>query len=129
MTNSRYTRQRSLFFLYVLIHTRRTRNILFILYIYTHLNCRCYYSTYSNSSRFYGLRPYLRANILLSRHSNHKPSLCNPLLGPNPSSMNLRRVRRRQRNLNAILYISLPHPIYCRRTLYSTPSLSSPNRV
>ena len=129
MASSSDTRKWSLYILRSNLPSRRTRNILFIIYIYLHLICRSPNLIPSNSSRIHGIRFNLRTNILLSSHSNHKPPIRHPVHWPKSSPMDLRGVCSRQRHPNTIFYIPLSHPFYYRRTNYNPPTIPSSNRL
>ena len=90
-TNS--PRQWRFLFLYLLIWTHRTRNLLRIILIYAHLISWGNYSISHHSNSFSRIRTSLGTNIILRGHCNHQPNVCNSICRNRPSTMNLRGIR------------------------------------
>uniref|UniRef100_A0A8C0W6N9 Uncharacterized protein n=1 Tax=Castor canadensis TaxID=51338 RepID=A0A8C0W6N9_CASCN len=84
--------QRSFHILYLPIHTHRTRNLLWIIHLHRNMKCRHHLTIHSYSHRLYRICPPMRTNIILKSHSNHKPTLSNPVYQVRSSRMNLRQL-------------------------------------
>lgn len=129
MINPIYTRKWSLYILYLLISTCRTRHVLWILYIYRNMKHWSSTTIRSNSHSIYRLCTPMRTNIILRSNSNYKPFISYSLHRNNPCRMNLRWVLSRQSHLNPILRLPLYSTIhYCSHS-NCTSSISPRNRI
>lgn len=104
--------QRSLHILYLPVPTRRTRNLLRLLYILRNMKHRNYPPLRRHSHSIYRLRTSMRPNILLRSNSHHKPPLSHSLCRNNPSRMSLRRVLSRQGHTHPILRPTFPTTLH-----------------
>lgn len=95
MASTSHTRQWSLYILHCPVPPCRTRDLLFIVYLYNDLNDRSLNLIFSNSNCFHRVCINLRTNVILSRHSNYKFIVSNPLYRFNISTMNLGGIRGR----------------------------------
>lgn len=94
LTPSCPTCQWSLHILRLHIYPHRTRNLLWLLPTCRNM-IRGHYPIYSNNGySIHRVRPTLRTNKILSRNSNHKLPLRNPLSRDRSSPMSLRRICR-----------------------------------
>ncbi len=83
----------------------------------------------SNNNCLCRLRPSLRTNVILRGNRHYKPPVSRPLCRKYTSTMNLRRLLRRQRNPNPILCLPLPPAIYHCSCHLDSPTLPPRNRV
>lgn len=90
MTHPQYSCQRSIIFLYLHLHTHCPRPLLRLLSLQRNLKHWSYPTSSRNNNRLRWLRLAMRTNVLLRRHSHHKPPLCHPLHWKHPCTMNLR---------------------------------------
>jgi len=116
----------SFFFICLYIHAGR--GIYYFSYKLRHMNSGCCHSFSCYRSSLYRVCSYLGANIILSRYSYYKPTICYPLPRPNTSSMNLRRIRGRQRHPNSIFQLPLRSTFHRCGNVSSSSSVPSPNR-
>uniref|UniRef100_A0A671DUX2 Uncharacterized protein n=1 Tax=Rhinolophus ferrumequinum TaxID=59479 RepID=A0A671DUX2_RHIFE len=77
--------QRSLYILYLPVPTRRTRNLLRLLYILRNMKHRNHPPLRRHSHSIRRLRTPMRPNVLLRSNSHHKPSLSHPIRRNNSS--------------------------------------------
>lgn len=129
MTYSILTRKRSFYILYLSISPRRTRYILWILYIHRNMKYWSSPTIRSNSYSIHRLCTSMRTNIILRCNSNYKPSISYPLYRNNPSWMNLRRILSRQGHTNPFLRLPLYFTIHYYSYSYRPPSISPRNRI
>ena len=92
LTNTKFTRKRSLLLLHLHLPTYRPRILLRLIPKQRNLKHWSNSTTNPNSNRFRGICPTLRTNVLLRSHSHHQPILSNPLYWTNTSRMSLRRI-------------------------------------
>lgn len=129
LTNSIYTRKRSLNIFYLLVSSCRTRDILRIIYIYRNMKHWSYLTICSNSHSIHRLCSPMRANILLRSNSNYKPPFSNPLHRNHPSRMNLRGFLSRQSYSNTLLRLPLYPSIHYRSPSSCSPTFPPRNRL
>uniref|UniRef100_A0A8C0WC84 Uncharacterized protein n=1 Tax=Castor canadensis TaxID=51338 RepID=A0A8C0WC84_CASCN len=82
--------QRSFHILYLPIHTRRVRNLLWIICLHRNVKHQYYLTIHSHSYRLHRICSPMRTNIIPRSHSNHQPTLSNPVHWIQSSRMNLR---------------------------------------
>lgn len=129
LTHSQPPRKWSLILLLLHLLPHRPRNLLRLLLKQRNLKHRSYSTSNPHSNRLCRICITLRPNILLRRHSNHKPILSNPIHRSNTSRMSLRRLLSRQPNTNPILRPTLPPTLRHCRTHTSPPYLPARNRI
>jgi hypothetical protein len=92
LTTTNLTRKWGLPILCLYLPTHRTKHILWILQLHTHLICRSSNPILNYSNSVYRIRPTMRTNIVLRSNSNYKPTIRHSLRREGGSSMSLRRV-------------------------------------
>lgn len=129
MINPISSRQRCFHVLYLLIHTRRTRNLLWILPIPRNMKHRNYPFIRCYSYCFHRLCATMRPNIILRSYRNYKLIISNSLHRYHPSRMNLRWIFSRQSYSNPVLRISLHPTIHRSSPNNSSPTISTRNWI
>merc|ERR1712050_475756 len=100
-------------FFHVSISTRRSRFILWVLQLYTHLKYWSSHSPRSNSYSILRVCSPMRANVILRGNSNYQFVFNHPVYWRRSCSVNMGRLCRRQRNSNSLfsLHFILPFVI------------------
>lgn len=92
MTTTNSTRKWSLIILHLHLPAHRTRYILWILQLHTHMICGCSNPIPNHSNSICRVCPTLGANIILRCNSNYKPPFSNPICRKGSSPMGMRRI-------------------------------------
>nr|AGM32857.1 hypothetical protein [Coptotermes formosanus] len=111
------------------LHTHRTKHILWIIQICTHMIRRSSNSIPNYSDSLYRICTSMRTNIILRSNSNYKSTISSTIHRKRISSMSMRRIRCRQRNTNTIFRTTLPNTICNRSNNPSPPTIPTPNRI
>jgi len=129
LINPKHARQRRLFLLHLHLPPHWTRSVLRLLPIQGDMKCRGCPTPSRNDNLLCGIRPTLGTDVLLRCHCHYEPSLCRPLRRRDTSTMNLRRLLRRQRHSQPILRIPLPPSLRCCCHDHDPPYLPARNRI
>lgn len=127
LTNPKPPRKRSFILLHLHLPAHRTGTLLRLIPIQRNLKHRSRPTTNPHSHSLRRIRPAMRTNIILRRHSHYQPILSRPLHRPNPCRMGLRRILSRQPHTNTILHPSLPSSLHNCRPHHHSPHL--PTRI
>jgi len=129
LTPTNTTRQRSIPILRLHLPTYRTKHILWIIQLHTHMVCRSSNPIPNHSNSVYRLRTTMRTNIILRCNSNYKPTISHPLCRKGGSPMSMRGICSRQCHTHAILRPTLPNTIRNRSNSLNPSTFPSPNRI
>lgn len=123
------SRQRCLNVFHLPISTHRPRPILRLIPLPRDLKHWYHPPIRNHSNSLHRLCPSMRPNILLRRHSNHKPTIRRPIHRNRPSPMSLRRLFSGQRHTHTFLHLSLYPTLHHHNPSDPTPTILTRNRI
>jgi len=128
MTTTNTTCKWGLTILCLHLFTHRSKLILWIIQLYTHMVSRGSnpISNYSNS--IYRICPTLRTNIVLRCNCYYKSTIRNSICRKRGSSMSMGWVRSR-RHTHTIFRITFPNTICNCSNSFNSPTIPTPNRI
>jgi len=129
MITTNNPRKRSLIILRMHLPTYRTKYILRVLQLHTHVIGGGSNSIPNYSNSFHRICTTVRANIILRCNRNHKPPISNSLCRKRSCTMSMGRLCSRQRNTHTILCITLSNTIRNRSNSTNPPTIPTPNRI
>lgn len=120
LTPTKSPRERCFSILHLHVLPHRPRTILWLIQKDRNLKNRGHTVFSNHTNCLHGICPSLRSNVFLSRYGHNKFSFRHPLHRNHNSSMTMRRILRRQSNLDPIFCLPLSFSVHnCRPGNYS----------
>lgn len=129
MAPTNTTCKRRIIILHLHLPAHRTKYILWIIQLHTHMIRRSSNPILNHSNSIYRICITMGTNIILRSNCNYKPIISNPLHRKRNCTMSMRRLCSRQCNSYTILRITLPNTICNYSNSNNSSTIPTPNRI